>query len=120
MEIESKLHGNHFDKVLLVSEIARLESLLDHEKKQNQLMAKLNLDLSKHLKDHANRTFRAMNFPLEKIDVIVQAMRAWIPLKNRKAFDEFADLPESRRGLELAVKALFAEVLADGGAGPGT
>lgn len=114
MEIESKLSGNHFDKVLLVSEIARLESLLDHEKKATQQLSALNGELAKALKGHANRTFKAMNFPLDKIGPLVQSLRSWIPEKNHKAFDEVAALPAFQQALGMGVKALFVEVLADG------
>lgn len=115
MQIESKLSGNHFDKVLLVAEIARLETLLDHERRSSAALAQANQDMAKALKAHAGRTAQAMNFSLEKIPPLVQALRAWIPENNRESFDEVAALPAFQQALGLGIKALFVEVL---GAGP--
>lgn len=102
---------NHFDKVMLVAEIARLETLAEAERTAKEQAAKANVEMAKMLKESSQKMFRAMNFPLDKIPLLVQSIKPWITENNRDAFEQVIADPVFVQALGIGIKAFFVEVL---------
>ena len=105
------LAPNYFDKVLLVGEIARLQQLHDHEKGAKEHAVRQVHEMAALLKAQSQKTFAAMNIPLDKISTLVQSLRPWLLPQGQEAFDQLRGDPDFEAAIANGIRALFVETM---------